>query len=92
MGFGRGNPKFKGFWTYKDTKFETLTAMSKSLSISMPTLSLWCARNNEKRITIQGINTTPFLQILYKKYNIIGKSFKDIGFGLEEAKHEVQEI
>ena len=71
--------KFKGYFVILDIQYETSDMASKSLgNISAPCIRKWC-QYSANLITKSTYSKSTYLKELYG-LDVIGKSFKDIGF------------
>lgn len=81
---GSTNGMFRGYWIYKDEKFTSVDELSAKLNIGTMTVWNWCKKNHVE-INRRKYLLSPFLRNLYKLDDIIGLTYKDIGFNFEKS-------
>ena len=80
---GIHSSKFIGFWVYDNIKYDSSVIMSKKLNIPKRVCVYWCKEYNLKKVHYSSYGRSKFLQSLGTKEEIVGKTFKELGFDFE---------
>jgi len=74
---GENNPRFKGYYC---TPFGTFSSTLEQNKVKPSTLIKWCKQNPDKIISKTAYNQSTYLQSIGTKLQIVGNSFRDLGF------------
>ena len=77
---GSRNSQFKGYCIY-DNQLYISTELSIKLDLSVNLINSICRTNNTRPITTQSYTYNKYLRKYFKKEEVIGKTWKDLGFG-----------
>lgn len=83
---GKKNYQYTSDYITPWGKFDTIKSASTYIfnGVSSGTIYKWCKTNNNNVISNLTISVSPYLQFLKSfDINLVGKSFNDIGFGME---------
>lgn len=80
---GRNGPRFKGIYITPLGEFESSHIASNIISLNPQTVNRYCRKDNTMRITKGAYSKSKFLKQFDE--SIIGKTYKDIGFGFRES-------
>ncbi len=79
---GKNNYQFKGYYITPYGKYETLNEASINTGIGWQKIKKRCVIDNNRKLTINAIRQAKDLD-----NTMIGKTFKDIGWGFEHASN-----
>jgi group I intron endonuclease len=79
---GEKYPKFKGYFITPIGRFASYSEVKSKLSLSTSSVYNYCIVMNENKITKLSYKKSKYLTQNYDE-NIIGKTYKEIGFGFE---------
>lgn len=74
------NSQFKGYCVYNNQTYIS-TKLSTKLGISTNLVNSICKINNNRPITSQSYTYNKYLRQHFKKEEVLGKTWKDLGFG-----------
>ena len=76
---GGKHHKFRGYYIYNNTKFSSSKSLGESICVSQDVVLRWC-KHNYKQVHYNSYNQSKFLQSLGTKEEIVGLTFKELGF------------
>ena len=77
---GSHNSQFKGYCMYNSQMYIS-TELSIKLGLSVNLINSICRTNNSRPITSQSYTYNKYLRQHFKKEEVLGKTWKDLGFG-----------
>jgi len=80
---GKDYPKFKGYFITPLGKFDSFQDASSKLGINPNSLYAYCIQKNNEKIKSLSYSKSAFLKNFDSKENVVGKTYKEIGFGFE---------
>lgn len=84
---GENAPNFIGYYITPVGNFVSLQDGQNAIGIPTKTLSRFCIQYQNKKISNRSYTDSKFLKTLGSREKIVGKTFSEIGFGLQE-KHQ----
>lgn len=89
---GNQSPQFIGYYIFMCEKFDSSKNLSIYLGTSETTILTACKNSNNKIISRSSYLRSKFLQSLNIEEEIVGKTFKDIGFSFESSKSHISQM
>ena len=80
---GNKNSNFKGYYIFNGIKYDTKLKLAKYLTIGITQVDSYCKSNNDKICNVIIYGKSKFIQSLGKKSDIVGRTFKELGFSFE---------
>jgi len=82
---GTSYPKFRGYFVTPFGNFDSYKEACDSIGITVYSLYEYCLHSNEKIISATSYGKSNFLKGLNTIENIVGKTYKEIGFGFDHV-------
>jgi len=78
---GSGSGCNRGTFLYNNKQYDILKDLADDINCPMASVHRYCCTENDRVITLPSYCRSSFLQTLGNSVDIIGKSFKELGFG-----------
>jgi hypothetical protein len=80
---GKEYPRFRGYFITPFGKFDSYLEASARLGVNPNSLYSYCIQKNNEKVKPISYSKSSFLKSFDCKENVVGKTYKELGFGFE---------